>query len=45
MSWVIVRKSDGKAVFEVFNKLLTTRVNQTKYKVLPAMEYLVSLNK
>lgn len=45
MSWVICRKSDGKAVVEVWNKSTADAINTEKYKAVPILEYLQSLNK
>lgn len=44
-SWVIVELSTGQTVFETFNKSLADKVNLNKYKVVPILEYLQSLNK
>ena len=44
MSWIIVRHSDGKAMYETWNPALALRVNLDHYKAVPAMEYLCELN-
>ena len=43
-SWVIVDRQTGKAVFETFNAKTKDAINLKKYKVLPILEWLVSLN-
>ena len=43
-SYVIVRKSDNKALFETTNKRVADAINTTKYKSIPIMEYLKALN-
>lgn len=42
-SWVIVDEA-GDAVFETFSRRVAEAVNQEKYEVLTALEYLSSLN-
>jgi hypothetical protein len=44
-SWVIVRKDDGKAVFETFSPKVAEAVNRDKYNVVSIVEYLYSLNR
>lgn len=44
MSWIIVSKGTGEAVFETWSKELTLKINTEKYKVLTAMKYLQSIN-
>jgi len=44
-SWVVVRKSTGKAVLETYDKRVTAKVNRDAYTVLPILEYLYSLNR
>lgn len=43
-SWVIIDRSTGNAVLETYNEALT-KLNQKKYKAVPILEYLQSLNK
>lgn len=43
-SWVIVDNATGKAVLETFNEKLLVKVNIEKYRAIPILEYLVSLN-
>lgn len=43
-SWIIVDRQTGKAVLETFNRKTAEAVNQDKYKVLTALQYLTSLN-
>lgn len=42
-SWVIV-DGKNKAVFETFTKSLAEKINTKKYRVVPILEYLQSLN-
>jgi hypothetical protein len=44
-SWVIVRKSDGESVCETFSRKFAEAVNQERYDVLTAADYLGRLNK
>ncbi|NUM72719.1 hypothetical protein HUU40_00015 [candidate division KSB1 bacterium] len=44
MSWIIVRLSDGKGVYETWNASILEKVNTEKYKVLTALDYLCGLN-
>lgn len=45
-SWVIVELDKGKAVFETFNETLATKhLNTAKFKAVPILEWLQSLNK
>lgn len=43
-SWVIINKSNGEVIMETFQKSVTEKVNTEKYKVVPILEYLVSIN-
>lgn len=43
-SWVIVSKDTGQAIMETFSKRTADRVNLKRYKVVPIMAYLQSLN-
>lgn len=43
-SWVIVSLETGKAIFETFEEKTAKRINLKKYKVVPILEYLQSLN-
>lgn len=43
-SWVIVEKESGKAILETFNESITSKVNLSKYNVMPILQYLQSLN-
>jgi hypothetical protein len=43
-SWVIVDLSTGKGVFETFNEKTAKAINQKKYKAVPILEWLQSLN-
>ena len=45
-SWVIVELSTGKPVFETFNETLATKhLNTAKFKAVPILQWLQSLNK
>ncbi len=44
MSWVIVEKATGKAVFETFKQNVADAINRSKYDVIEAGEYLAALN-
>lgn len=43
-SYVIVDLQTGQAVFETFNRKTAERINTEKFKAVPILEYLVSLN-
>ena len=43
-SWVIVRLADGKAIAETFLPHVASSVNKAKYRAVPILEYLVSIN-
>ena len=43
-SWVIKRKIDGKVIFETFNEKILSALNAEKYKAIPILEYLSSIN-
>ena len=45
MSWVVVDKQTGKAVLETFNPKLPPLINLARYRVVPILEYLTSLNR
>lgn len=44
MSWVIVSRTSGEAVAEVFDSRTVEKLDADKYKAVPAMEYLAALN-
>lgn len=44
MSWIICRKSDGKAIVEVWNESTLEHINRDKYEAIPARQYLEELN-
>lgn len=44
-SWVAVNKESSEAVFETFQESIIEKLNTTKYKAVPILEYLQSLNK
>lgn len=43
-SYIFVRLSDGKGVFETWNPAVAAKVNRAKYKVMTAHDYLCGLN-
>lgn len=43
-SWVVVSKDTGKAVLETYSPAVVNVVNTEKYKIIPILEYLVSIN-
>lgn len=43
-SWVIVSRSDGMPIMEVFDHRLIDRLNVEKYRAVPIGEYLAELN-
>lgn len=43
-SWVIVRLDDGKPVFETFCYEFADTINKARYKAVPILEYLQTLN-
>lgn len=44
-SWVIIEIATGNAIFETFNKGTADSINTGKYKAVPILEYLQSVNK
>ena len=44
MSWIIINKTTGAAICELFNPANVARINADKYKAVPALEYLYKLN-
>lgn len=44
-SWIVVDRETGKAVLETFQRSVAEKVNQDKYEVKTALEYLCSLRK
>jgi hypothetical protein len=42
-SWIIIERSTGNVVLETFNEALT-KLNQKKYRAVPILEYLQSIN-
>jgi hypothetical protein len=45
VSWIICRRSDGKAIFETFNRKTAYAVNLDRYSVETAAEYLGRINR
>lgn len=44
-SWVIIKRSTGKAVLETFSKKVADAIDTKKYEVLTTLNYLVELNR
>ena len=44
-SWVIKDNYSGEVLFETFDEFLVSKLNTEKYRAIPILEYLVSLNK
>ena len=44
-SWVIIKKDTGQAVLETYQSSILNKINADKYKAVPILEYLCSLNK
>lgn len=44
-SWIIVNRATGQAVLETYQQSVAEKVNQSKYEVLTALQYLVRFNK
>lgn len=43
-SWIVVCRSSGKAVLETFSRDVAAAINQAKYEVLTALQWLARLN-
>lgn len=43
-AWVIVRRSDGVAVYETWQRGILRKVNHEKYKILTTYQYLTEFN-
>lgn len=43
-SWVIVNNETQAAVLETFNQLVANAINKKKYRAVPILEYLQTLN-
>lgn len=44
-SWVIVDKATGKALLETFSPRVAEAINTARYKAVPILEWLQSLNR
>ena len=44
-SWIVIRKSDGAAVCELFSRQLVERVNRDKFAILTTAQYLGAFNR
>ena len=44
-SWVIVDKTNNKAMFETFSYDFANMINKAKYEAVPVLEYLQNFNK
>jgi hypothetical protein len=45
MSWVIIDKATGEALFETYEERTANAINREKYLVIPIAKYLGALNK
>ncbi len=43
-SWVIINKATGNPLLETFNPAYIQALNTERYKAVPIMEYLTTLN-
>jgi len=43
-SWIIVSRDTGESVMETYQQSVAEKVNQSKYEVLTALQYLVMFN-
>lgn len=43
-SWVVIRICDGEVITELFGHHLVDALNTRRYKAVPILEYLQSLN-
>lgn len=43
-SWIVTEKSTGNVVLETFHRTVAEKVNQEKYRVQTAAQYLADLN-
>ena len=44
-SWVVVDKASNAALFETFSQRIADAINTDKYRAVPILEYLQSLNR
>jgi hypothetical protein len=44
-SWVIVDKTNNKAIHETYSYEFANMINKTKYEAVPILEYLQNFNK
>jgi hypothetical protein len=44
-SWVVVQKDTGKAILETFDPKMVAAINLDRYRVIPILEYLTTLNR
>ena len=44
-SWVVSCKQTGKAIFKTYSEDTANRINQSRYEVKTAYQYLIDLNK
>jgi hypothetical protein len=44
-SWVITTIATKEAIFETFSEKIAGAINKEKYRAIPILEYLGSLNK
>lgn len=43
-SWVVVDKRTGEAVMETFSRRIADMINETKFEVVPILEWLQLVN-
>jgi len=43
-SWIIVDKATGRVIAETFLAHVAAAINTAKYRAVPILEYLVSIN-
>lgn len=43
-SWIAVRRETGEAVYETYSRSVAEKINQEKYEVLAAPQWLVRIN-
>jgi hypothetical protein len=44
-SWVVVQKDTGKVILETFDPKMVAAINLDRYRVIPILKYLTSLNR
>jgi hypothetical protein len=44
-SWIVVSRETGKAVLETYSRATAKAINQEKYEVLTALQWLIRFNR